>query len=229
MTSLFSDPLFGVTTTVAVYALAQALHRRFRWLHPLLCTSVLLIALLEIGKIPYASYKVGGDWISFLLGPATVALAVPFYKHAREIREHLPVLLTAVAMGALVGLVGAALLVRLLHGSPMVLLSMMPKSVTAPISMAIASEIHGEPPLTAVFTVLAGLLGSMVGPAILRVVGIRHDLAIGAAIGTCSHGIGTARLVRESELQGGVSALAMALAGIITSMLAIPVASWLGR
>lgn len=229
MSSLLSDPLFGVTVTVAAYTLSQALHRRFRWLHPLLTTSVMLIALLQVLQLPYADYKIGGDWISFLLGPATVALAVPLYKHSREIREHLPVLLTAIAIGSLVGLVSAAVLVRGLHGSHPVLLSMLPKSVTAPISMAIASEIHGEPPLTAVFTVLAGLLGSMAGPAVLRAVGIRHDLAIGAAIGTCSHGIGTARLVRESELQGGVSALAMASAGIITSILAISVAAWLAQ
>jgi predicted murein hydrolase (TIGR00659 family) len=223
----FADPLFGITTTVAVYAGSQAAHRRWRWLHPLLPTSGLLILLLVAAHIPYADYKIGGDWITFFLGPATVALAVPLYKHAREIREHLPALLTAVAIGSLLGIASAGLLVWLLHGSREVIISMLPKSVTAPISMAVSAELHGLPPLTAVFTVLAGLLGSMLGPAVLRRLGVHHDLAIGAAMGTSSHGIGTARLVRENELQGGVSALAMASAGIFTSLLAIPLAWWL--
>jgi len=223
---LFNDPLFGVASTIAAYAFSQAAHKRFRWLHPLLPTSGILILFLVCAHVPYADYKIGGDWITFFLGPATVALAVPLTKHAREIREHLPALLTAIVIGSLAGVGSTWLLVWLFHGSQPVLDSMLPKSGTTPISMAISSELQGGPPLTAVFTVLAGLLGSMFGPLVLKRMGIRHDLAIGAAMGTSSHGIGTARVVRESELQGGVSALAMAVAGIFTSLLAIPL-SWI--
>jgi putative effector of murein hydrolase len=123
----------------------------------------------------------------------------------------------------------AALFVWALHGSRTLALSMVPKSVTTPISMEVSRLIGGEPDLTAVFTVVAGLIGSVIGPRVLRLLGVRNDLALGAAIGTSSHGIGTARLIRESELQAGVSGLSMAAAGIFTSLLAIPVYWWLRR
>ena len=115
----------------------------------------------------------------------------------------------------------------LMHGSRVLLLSMLPKSVTTPISIELSLQLGGIPALTAVFTVLAGLLGSVVGPQLLRLAGVRGDIAIGLAMGTSSHGIGTARIIRDSEFQGGASGLAMALAGIITSLLIIPIQWWL--
>lgn len=224
----FRNPLFGVSVTVIAYALASAVHRRFHWAHSLLLTCGGIIALLVMGGIPYESYKAGGDLIAFFLGPATVALAVPLYKQWRQIRSHAAAVLTSVAAGSICGLASAGLLVWMAGGSKLVLLSMMPKSVTTPISIELSRELGGSPELTAVLTVLAGLLGSVIGPAVLRRLGVRHDLAIGLAIGTASHGIGTARVVRESELQGGASGLAMALAGIFTSLWLVPVYWWLG-
>jgi putative effector of murein hydrolase len=104
---------------------------------------------------------------------------------------------------------------------------MIPKSVTTPISVELSKLLGGTPELSAVFTVLAGLIGSVVGPAILKLFGVRRDIPIGIAMGTSAHGIGTARVVQESELQGGASGFAMALAGIVTSLLSIPVQWWL--
>lgn len=226
---LTNSPLFGVTLTVGAYVIAQAVYRRLPWLHPLVPTCGAIIALLLWRHIPYSAYKQGGDLIAFFLGPATVALGMPLHKQSRKIRGHVMALLIAIAAGSLAAMASAAALVYLLHGSRAVLLSMIPKSVTTPISMAISQQLHGEPALTAVFTVIAGLIGSVLGPGALRTLGVRRDLAIGAAIGTSSHGIGTARVLRDSELQGGVSGLAMAVAGIVTSLLAILVEWWLKR
>jgi predicted murein hydrolase (TIGR00659 family) len=226
---IYSNPAFGVTTTVAAYVASQALHRRWRWLHPLLPTCGVLIALLLLAHIPYASYKQGGDLITFFLGPATVALGVPLYKQSQKIRGHVTALLAAIFAGSVGGMASAALFVWAFHGSRTLALSMVPKSVTTPISMEVSRLLGGEPDLTAVFTVIAGLIGSVIGPRVLRLLGVRNDLALGAAIGTSSHGIGTARLIRESELQAGVSGLSMAAAGIFTSLLAIPVYWWLRR
>ncbi|HWE94568.1 MAG TPA: LrgB family protein [Tepidisphaeraceae bacterium] len=226
---IYSNPLFGVTTTIAAYVASQALHRRWPRLHPLLPTCGVLIAMLLLARIPYASYKHGGDLITFFLGPATVALGVPLYKQSQKIRGHVIALLTAILAGSVSGILSAALFVRAFHGSRSLLLSMIPKSVTTPISMEISRLIGGEPDLTAVFTVIAGLIGSVIGPRLLRRLGVRNDLAIGAAMGTSSHGIGTARVIRESELQGGVAGLAMAMAGIFTSLLAIPLYWWVRR
>jgi predicted murein hydrolase (TIGR00659 family) len=225
--TVYATPLFGVAVTVIAYAISSAVHHRVRWMPTLLLTCGGLIALLLVGHIPYASYNAGGQIVSFFLGPATIALGVPFYKHAKSIRAHSIAVVTAVAAGSATGIVSAGALVLLMHGSPMLLRSMIPKSVTTPISIELAKQLGGVPNLTAVFTVLAGLLGSVVGPQLLRLAGVRGNIAIGLAMGTSSHGIGTARILRDSEFQGGASGLAMALAGIITSLLIIPLQWWL--
>lgn len=231
MSQVFSSPLFGVAITVIAYVIGTGAHRRWNWAHGLVVTCGLLVALILVaqrrGWFTYADYKTGGDVVAFFLGPATVALGVPFYKRVREIREHLWAVLISVAAGSATGIASSVLLVKAMHGSRDVMLSMTPKSVTTPISMEVSRMIGGVPELTAVLTVLAGLIGSVMGPWILRRVGVRGEIATGAAVGTSSHGIGTARLVRESELAGGVSGLSMALAGIITSLMAAAIRTWL--
>lgn len=226
-TGLYSQPVFGAGITVVAYALSLGLRQRWRWIHPLLVTCGLVIVVLLAARVPYEDYKIGGNIVTFFLGPATVALGVPFYRHARQIRAHLGAIVAAVTAGSLAGMISGAALVYVTGGSREVLVSMIPKSVTTPISIEIARLLHGNPSLAALFTVLAGLLGSVIGPGLLRRLGIRGDLAIGVAMGTSSHGIGTARVLADSELQGGASGLAMALAGVITSLLAIPVSIWL--
>jgi putative effector of murein hydrolase len=149
------------------------------------------------------------------------------YKRAREIRAHLLAVAASVVAGSATGIASSVLMVKAVHGSRAVMLSMAPKSVTTPISMEVSRMLGGVPELTAVLTVLAGLIGSVVGPWVLRRVGVKNDLAVGAAMGTSSHGIGTARMIRESELAGGVSGLSMALAGIVTSVMAAAIRHWL--
>jgi predicted murein hydrolase (TIGR00659 family) len=225
--TVYATPLFGVAVTVIAYAISSAVHHRFRWMPTLVLTCGGLIALLLVCHIPYASYKSGGDIVSFFLGPATIALGVPFYKHAKSIRAHGIAVVTAVAAGSATGILSAGAIVLAMHGSPILLRSMLPKSVTTPISIELSRQLGGVPELTAVFTVLAGLLGSVIGPQLLRLCRIRGNIAIGLAMGTSSHGIGTARILRDSEFQGGASGLAMALAGIITSLMIIPLQWWL--
>jgi predicted murein hydrolase (TIGR00659 family) len=216
---VYANPLFGVTVTIVAYALATAVHHRWRWLPSLVVTCGALIGLLLLARIPYQAYRAGGDIVSFFLGPATIALGVPFYKHVRHISQHLVGAIAAVVAGSITGVASAALLVLMMHGSGQVLRAMMPKSVTTPISIELVQLLGGQPQLGAVFTVLAGLLGSVVGPTLLRKAGVRDPVAIGLAMGTSSHGIGTARVLRDSELQGGASGLAMAMAGIATSII----------
>jgi predicted murein hydrolase (TIGR00659 family) len=222
-----ASPIFGVGITVLVYSIALALHRRWRWMHPLLITCGVLIVLLRVTRIPYAAYNHGGEIISFFLGPATIALGVPFYKQSRRIGRHVLPIVLSVTIGAATGLSTAWAFVKLAHGSDEVARSMLPKSVTTPISIELSRQLGGTPELSAVFTVLAGLIGSVVGPMILRAFGVRRDIPLGLAMGTSAHGIGTARVVQESELQGGSAGFAMALAGIVTAILSIPVQWWL--
>ncbi len=173
-------------------------------------------------QIPYEAYESGAKYISVLLGPATVALGVPLYQHRALIRKHLRIILPAIIVGSLAGLISVIVLVGLLSGSTEILLALLPKSVTSPIAIEIGRRLGAIPELTAVFAVLTGLLGSMVGATLLRSLGIKSDLAIGIAIGTASHGIGTAKIIRESAVLGSLSSFAMALAGILVSLLFIP-------
>jgi len=220
---LWEQPLFGIAATVLFYTGAQLLNRRFKWLHPLFVTAGGLMLLLLLVDIPYESYKAGGDVITFFLGPATVALAVPLYKAIKQMKGKLRAIIGGVLAGSSVGLLTAALIMWLLKGSQTILLTMLPKSVTTPVAIEVSRQLGGIPELGGVFAVLTGLLGSMVGPALLRLVGFRRDIAIGTAIGTSSHGIGTARVLRDSELQGGISGFAMGLSCIVTPILCIPI------
>ncbi|MNG16159.1 Inner membrane protein YohK [compost metagenome] len=142
------------------------------------------------------------------------------------IKKHISGILIAVTMGSLIGIVSAAALVGLLGGSREILLSMLPKSVSSPIALEISRHLGGLPELTAVLTVLTGLFGSMVGRRLLTMLGLRDALSIGIAVGTAAHGIGTARLIKDSEEEGSMSGFAMGAAGIITSILFIPVYWW---
>lgn len=224
----WNDPLFGVAATVVAYSAALGLSRRWRWMHPLFVCSAALIALLALSGIPYEAYRVGGDLLIFCLGPATVALAVPVYKHAQRLKARLPAILGGVLAGSLCGVTTSALFVWAAGGPRELWLSALPKSASSPISIEIVRQLGGIPELGAVLTVLTGLVGSMIGPEFLRRVGVRDDVSIGVAIGTGSHGIGTARIIRESELQGSAGGLAMGLTGIVTSILAVPLYWWLG-
>lgn len=218
--------LIGVGITVFAYTAALYARTRWKFVHPL-AASLAVIAFLRFSGISYEDYRIGGDWIAWGLGPATVGLAVPLYKNAGLIKQKLVPVLAGITAGSLVSLLVTPLLLILMGSPKAIVLSMLSKSVTAPISMEISERVGGSAELGAVFSVLTGLLGSLAGPAFLRLCGIRGDFPVGTAIGTSSHGIGTARLMSESELRGGISGFSMAAAGIVTSLLMIPVYWWL--
>lgn len=214
-------PLYGIILTIAIYYISMLLHRRWRWIHPLFLTSISIIFIL-LASNSYERYQVGGDMLVILLGPATVALGVPLYKQLHRMKGQLKALFTSVLIGCSSGVASAGLMVYWLRGSEDILWSMIPKSTTTPISVEIVRLLGGIPELGAVLTVITGLIGSMIGPEVLRWLGIKSNLAIGAAIGTAAHGIGTARLIRESEIQGSISAVSMGLSGLMTSIMMIP-------
>jgi predicted murein hydrolase (TIGR00659 family) len=224
---LTQQPLFGVSLTLIMYVIALELQKRYKSLHPLLVCSAMIIAILLAANIPYEAYKKGGEYITFLLGPATVALGVPLYKNAQKIRRSFASIMGGVTAGSISALLLSAVLVWSLGGSRELLITMLPKSVTSPIALEISRQAGGIPELTAVLTVLTGLIGSLFGPSLLRAAGVRDDIAIGTAIGTSSHGIGTARIIRDSDLQGSVSGFAMGVTAIVTSFLFIPLYHWL--
>jgi predicted murein hydrolase (TIGR00659 family) len=223
---MFNHPLFGVTLSVVAYTLGIQLSQKYPWIHPLFVSSLSIILFLLVAHIPYETYKIGGDWLSFLLGPATVALGVPLYKYRSLIKKQLSAILTGVVLGSLTGILSAGSFIWLLGGSKQLIFTMLPKSVSSPIAIELSKLVGGIPELSAVLTVLTGLIGSMLGRSFLQRLGIHETWVIGIATGTAAHGIGTAKLMYSSELEGSYSAFAMALAGIVTSIFFIPIVWW---
>ncbi len=216
---LVQSPLFGVTLTLAVYALAQWVYYRTRnvWLNPVLLAIVAIIGILMACDISYADYSRGGDLILFLLGPSVVALAGPLYQKKDEILKRKMPILIGVFAGAVASIVSACGLALLFGGSRDVVLSLAPKSVTTPIAISIVEKIGGVAPLTAALVVMTGCLGAVCGPEFCRMIGIRPGASTGLAVGTAAHGIGTARMLEVDRLAGAVSGLAIGLNGLMTT------------
>lgn len=218
--TVMRNPVVSVGLSIAAYAAAQALHGRWKWVPPIVAACVPIVALLLLTHVPYVDYNRGGSFLTWWLGPATVALAAPMFRHGRALRRSLPRLILIVLAGSVVGMATAGGTAWLL-GAPMpVVMATIPKSVTTPIAIEVSRELGGIPQITIAMVILAGVLGASFGVPLLRLAGVREDRAVGAAIGTASHGVGTASLVRRSEMQATVSSWAMAAAGVFTSLLA---------
>jgi predicted murein hydrolase (TIGR00659 family) len=218
---LTTTPLFGVGLTLAVFFLAQKLYQRSRsiFFNPVAVSIGAIILLLVLLDIPYRDYAVGGKFILFLLGPSVVALGLPLYQQRREILAKKIPILVGVTAGAVASIISASGLAWLLGGSRETVLSLAPKSVTTPIAIGIAEKIGGLAPLTAAIVVLTGCLGAICGPEFCRLIGVREPTAMGLAVGTAAHGIGTARMLEVDRLAGAVAGLAIGLNGLITAFL----------
>lgn len=223
MGEIYGQPLFGLAVTVICYALALVVQARWQWAHPLVVTTGLLLGVMFAARVPVEAYQRGGDLLTLLLGPATVALAVPLYRRLTHLKANAGGIVAAVAVGGLVSIGSAWGTVWLLGGTEEIARAMIPRSVTTPVSVAIATELHAKAELAATFTVVSGLFGAVVGPAFLRLCRVRNDFALGLGVGTAAHGIGTSSVIRRSEAQGAGAGLAMALNAVFTSAAMMPV------
>lgn len=225
LTAIIEHPLFSVGITLGVFQLAQLLYEKTRLMlfQPLLLSTLVLVGVLLLLGIDYQDYRSGSSLLTFLLGPATVALAVPLYQNVRRVRAILlPVLVTLLVGGTLATILGVGL-AWLLGAEHMVMMALAPKSVTTPIAMLVAEEIGGSASLAAVFVMLTGMLGAMFGVELLRLFRITHPAATGLALGMVAHAIDTARALQESEEAGAFSALGMSIMGVLTAV-ALPLA-----
>lgn len=220
VSQVFANPVCSLLFTIASYAVALAAHRRWRWIPPIVMACLPIVAFLLFSKESYLDYNRGGSFLTWWLGPATVALAAPMYRNGLALRRSLPRLALVVFIGAVVGMLTAGGTAWLLGAPTPVVMSTVPKSVTTPIAIEVCRELQGIPQITIAMVIIAGVMGASFGTSLLRVVGIHDDRAVGAAIGTASHGVGTASLVRHSEMQATVSSWAMAAAAVFTSLLA---------
>lgn len=213
--ALVQHPLLGVALTLGAYQLALVIYEKTRWvvLQPVLVSIVLVILVLWALDIDYERYRDSSALLTLLLGPATVALAVPLYLNLRRIRQLFwPVLLTLVFGGVLATGLGVGL--GWLFGADESLLrSLAAKSATTPIAMLVTEQIGGIAALAAVFVMITGVVGAVAAPWVLRRIGVNHPAAIGLALGINAHAVGTSRAIAEGEECGAFSALAMSLTG----------------
>ena len=219
---LAQTPLLWLTVTVAVYAAAHWLHQRAHAraiLNPVLIAVAVIVVILLLTGTSYETYFDGAQFAHFLLGPATVALAVPLYAQLGKLRRlALPVGVSLLA-GSLTAILSAGAICWALGSSRQTILSILPKSATTPIAMGVSEGLGGLPSLTAVLVILTGILGAVVGTTVLDLLRVRDEAARGFALGVASHGIGTARAFQVSEETGAFAGLAMGLNGALTAVL----------
>ncbi|WP_295646570.1 LrgB family protein [uncultured Methylibium sp.] len=227
---LAATPLFGLTLTLGVYVLADQLSARsgrHPLANPVLWSVLAIIAVLWATGTPYRRYFEGAQFVHFLVGTATVALAVPLARLWPELRERAGALLMALGLGASASVAVALGVAWALGGSTLILASLLPKSVTAPIAMGVAEQAGGSTTLAAVFTVTTGIVGALVVTPLLDALRVRDWAARGFAVGLAAHGIGTARAWSVNPRAGAYASLAMGLHAVAGALLLPPLARWL--
>ncbi|MGB2130785.1 MAG: LrgB family protein [Marinobacterium sp.] len=220
-----AKPLWWIIITIATFLFTSWLNRRVGGtplLHPVLVALTLIIILLRLTGTDYETYFEGAQFIHFLLGPATVALAIPLYDHFERVKKMLVPLLIACACGATVASLSVIAVAWMLGASQETLLSLAPKSVTSPIAIGIAEKIGGYPSLAAGLVLITGAIGCLAAPPIFRWLKIEDDAVKGFTLGLSSHGFGTAFAFEFSTLAGAFAGLAMGLTGLLTAFI-VPV------
>lgn len=219
---LSASPLLHLTLTLLAYQVGLYVYRRAR-LNPLCNPVVIAVALLLVTLVgtgtSYDTYFQGAQFVHFLLGPATVALAVPLYRQFHAVRKSAVAILVSIISGSLTASLSAVAIAWALGASRDTLLSIAPKSATAPVAMGISEQLGGLPSLTAVLVILTGVLGAMLGTYTMNALGVRNWAARGFAMGTASHGLGTARALQVNETAGAFAGLAMGLNALATAVL----------
>jgi putative effector of murein hydrolase len=222
---LSGDPLFALILTLATYQLGYMLYvkaKRHPIVNPVAICVILTSIVIQFMHMPYQKYFEGAQFIHFLLGTATVALAVPIYNGFKRMQGKIFYMWIALTIGSTVSIVSAVGIATLMGASHNIVGSMYAKSVTAPIAMGIAERIHVSPTLTAVFTVITGMLGAILAPYILNALKVNQWWIRGTAIGVGAHGLGITRAFSVNEEAGIYASMAMGLNGVI-SAIALPV------
>lgn len=232
-TYLSATPLFGLTATLVVYTICLGVYRRYDqtpWLNPVLWSIVALGCVLWYSGVAYQRYFSGAQFIHFLLGPAVVSLALPLWQRRHSLKRHATALCLAALGGGMVSALSAFGIAWLLGVPDRVALSLIPKSVTAPVAMGLADSIGGIAELAAIFAVLSGLIGALLARTVFRVLKEGTTsvawMRRGFALGTVSHGIGAARAIQVSSQAGAYAGLALAAQAVLASLW-IPALLWL--
>ncbi len=219
----------GVVLSLAGYFIGTAVKKKWKLpiLNPLLIAIVLVVAFLAVFKVDYDAYNSSAKYLSYLLTPATVSLAIPLYKQIELLKKHAAAICIGILSGVLTSLVSVlvlAVLFRLTHEEYVTLL---PKSITTAIGMGVSEELGGYAVITTAVIIITGVFGNMAAETLCRVFRIRHSISRGLAIGTASHAVGTAKAMEMGKIEGAMSSLAIVVSGLCTVAGAVAFASLL--
>ena len=222
MNDLITSPVFGVIASLIAYEIGIYIKKKGRLsiFNPLLIAIIILIFFLTCFHIKYEDYNKGGQIISFFLFPATVALALPMYKKFSLFKENALPILVGILSGAFSGIVCVMFLSKLFGFDHILIESLIPKSITTPIGIALAKQLGGLTSVTVVAIIMTGIIGSIFGPFLYKIFKINDKVAFGIAMGASAHAVGTAKAMEIGETEGAMSGLTMAISGIVTVFLA---------
>lgn len=221
MSALYELPVFGLTLTLGIYLVSYALYHRLGrpgLLSPVLITVIGVAAVLQLTGMPYALYMQQVTLLTLLLGPATVALALPLLRNGRALASSAPAVLLTLVLGGAVSITVTVGAMVGFGADDAMLRAALPRSVTSPVGLTIAETLQASVPMAVVLTLISGTLGAVVGPALLTLIRVRDERARGFAIGLTSHGIGTSRVLSESTVSGGWSSAAMVLNALVMTV-----------
>lgn len=218
-----SSPFFGITVSIAAYSIGVWISRKTKLalFNPLLISYLIIIPALLIFNIPLEWYDKGGDVIDMFLSPATAVLAITIYRQRNLIKEHLAAIIAGTVAGSVCSLLTVLALCRLFSLSSTVTASLLPKSITTPLAIAVSGSLGGIQALTVLAVILTGITGSIAGPLLIRLFRIKNEVTQGLAMGAASHAVGTGRAVEMGEVQGALSSVALVMSGIITVILSL--------
>ena len=213
---------FGAALSIFAYILGLLLKKKFKLaiLNPLLIAVICVMAVLLIGHVDYESYNVSAKYISYLLTPATVCLAVPLYEQLSLLKQNLKAVIIGLLSGVFASLTGILVMSQLFHLSHEVYVTLLPKSITTAIGMGVSEELGGIVTITVAAIIITGILGNVIAEFVFAIFKIKEPVARGLALGNASHAIGTAKALELGAVEGAMSSLAVAVAGLVTVVLA---------
>ncbi|MBK0094511.1 CidB/LrgB family autolysis modulator [Erwinia sp. S63] len=217
-----TDAWWSLPLTVVAYLLARKLAAKINIsiINPLLVAMAIVIPILLLTHIPYTRYFAGSTFLNQLLQPAVVALALPLYEQMHQIRARWKTIISVCFIGSITAMVSGTAIALWMGATPEIAATIMPKSVTTPIAMAVSGSLHGIPAISAICVLIAGVLGAVFGHMLLNLFKVHSKSSRGLAIGNASHALGTARAAEIDYQEGAFSSLALVICGIITSLLA---------
>ena len=215
---LCNSVFFGVMISILAYEVGMLLRKKFHLaiFNPLLISIFAIILLLGVFHIDYESYNEGAKYLSYLLTPATVCLAIPLYEQLELLKKHLAAILAGIVAGVLTSLTGVLVLSLLFHLNHEQYVTLLPKSITTAIGMGVSEELGGIVTITVAVIIITGVLGNVIADLVFKVFRISHPIARGISLGSSSHAIGTAKALELGEVEGAMSSLAIAVAGLLT-------------